>query len=106
MKKTKTVPARGRITVNIEAEDPSLADAAVATQVTSFVPTLIVERAQYWPSTPDQWHESHNSFGVTAPGTRWGLAEGRVGGPENYQTYLLLANPGTTDARRDGDVPA
>jgi hypothetical protein len=35
---------------------------------------------------------------VTALGTRWGLAEGRVGGPEQYQTYILLANPGATDA--------
>jgi autotransporter-associated beta strand protein len=98
VEKKKIVPARGRITVNIEAEDPSLADAAVATQVTSFIPRLIVERAQYWPSTPDQWHESHNSFGVTAPGTHWGLAEGRAGGAESYQTYVLLANPGATDA--------
>ena len=97
--KTKTVPARGRITVNIETEDPALADGAIATQVTSFVPRLIVERAQYWPSTPDLWQESHNSFGVTAPGTRWGLAEGRVGGPESYQTYVLFANTGTTDAQ-------
>jgi autotransporter-associated beta strand protein len=98
VEKKKMVPARGRITVNVETEDPSLTDVAVATQVTSLVPRLIVERAQYWPLTPDLWHESHNSFGVTAPGTRWGLAEGRAGGPENYQTYLLLANPGTTDA--------
>jgi hypothetical protein len=29
---------------------------------------------------------------------RWGLAEGRVGGPESYQTYILLANPGTVAA--------
>ena len=98
VQKKKTVPARGRITVNIEAEDPSLTDTAVATQVTSFSPSLIVERAQYWPATPDQWYEAHNSFGVTAPATRWGLAEGRSGGPESYQTYLLLANAGTEDA--------
>ena len=35
--------------------------------------------------------------------THWGLAEGRVGNPAalppaNYQTYILLANPGTTAA--------
>jgi autotransporter-associated beta strand protein len=96
--KKKMVPARGRITVNVELEDPALADGAVATQVTSFRSTLIVERAQYWPFTPDQWYESHGSFGVTAPGTHWGLAEGRVGGPESYQTFLLLANPGMTEA--------
>ncbi len=44
------------------------------------------------------WHEAHNSFGVNATGTKWGLAEGRVGGPDNAQTYILLANPGTTAA--------
>ena len=104
--KTKMVPARGRITINVETEDPSLADAAVATQVTSFVSTLIVERAQYWPATPDQWYESHNSFGVTAPGTRWGLAEGRIGGPENYET-LSAAGESRHDGRvRDSDFPA
>ena len=27
-----------------------------------------------------RWIEAHNSFGVTAAATRWGLAEGRVGG--------------------------
>ena len=35
---------------------------------------------------------------MTSPGTRWGLAEGRSGGPSNYQTYILLANPGAADA--------
>jgi hypothetical protein len=35
---------------------------------------------------------------VTSPGTRWGLAEGRAGGPSNYQTYILLANPGAVAA--------
>jgi hypothetical protein len=43
VEKTKTVPARGRITVNVEAEDPALTEGAVATQVTSFEPRLIVD---------------------------------------------------------------
>jgi Domain of unknown function (DUF4394)/Calx-beta domain len=93
--KTKQIAANGRLTVNIEMEDPALANVAVSTHVTSSVP-IIVERSQYWPYTPDVWYEAHNSFGVTAPGTHWGLAEGRVGGPEGYQTYILLANPDPT----------
>jgi hypothetical protein len=95
--RTKQVPANGRLTVNIEFEDPSLENAAVATHVTSSKP-IVVERSQYWPYTPDQWYETHNSFGQTAPGLHWGLAEGRVGGPQAYQTYILLANPQTTAA--------
>jgi hypothetical protein len=93
--RTFTLPARQRATRNIAAEDDSLASAAVATEVDATRP-IVVERAQYWPNP--QWFEAHNSFGVTAAGTRWGLAEGRVGGAEGYQTYVLLANTGTSDA--------
>jgi autotransporter-associated beta strand protein len=94
---TKPLPGRSRLTVNIEAEHPLLANVPVATQVTSTQP-IVVERAQYWPDPASTWYEAHNSFGVTQLGTRWGLAEGRVGGPSNYQTYILLANPGTVKA--------
>jgi hypothetical protein len=95
--RTVTVPARGRHTINIEPVDASLANEAVATRVDSTLP-IVVERAQYWPDPVPSWYEAHNSFGVTSPGTRWGLAEGRSGGPANYQTYILLANPGPVDA--------
>jgi hypothetical protein len=39
------------------------------------------------------WREAHNSFGVTQAGLRWGLADGRIGGPRGHETYILLANP-------------
>jgi hypothetical protein len=58
----------------------------------------LVERAQYWPDPASNWYEAHNAFGLTALDTKWGLAEGRVGGPTSYQTYILLANPGNTPA--------
>jgi hypothetical protein len=95
--KQKTIPARGRLTINIEAEDPALSNVAVATRFISSQP-IVVERAQYWPDPVPTWHEAHNSFGVTEAGNYWGLAEGRVGGPEGYQTYILLANPGDDPA--------
>jgi hypothetical protein len=95
--KFKPLAPGQRLTVNIATEDDSLASAAVATRVTSDVP-IVAERSQYWPFAPDRWIEAHNSFGTTSPATRWGLAEGRVGGPGNYQTYILLANPGPTEA--------
>jgi hypothetical protein len=92
VEKLYDVPPGQRVTLNIEAEDPSLINSAIATQVTSTVP-IIVERAQYWPDPAPNWYEAHNSFGVTATATRWGLAEGRVGLSAGYQTYILLANP-------------
>ncbi len=97
---TKPVPAHARVTVNLEGEDPTLANAAVSTQVVSTQP-ILVERSQYWPNPAPNWYEAHNSFGVTALATKWGLSEGRVGnvdGDTNAQTYILLANPGTTAA--------
>jgi hypothetical protein len=93
--RNKVVPANGRLTVNLEGEGATeLANAAVATRVrsTNSVP-IVVERAQYWPYSPAEWYEAHNSFGVTQAGTRWGLGEGEVGRSRSAQTYILLANP-------------
>jgi hypothetical protein len=96
---TRTVPGLSRLTVNVEGEPDllSLPLGPVATQVSATRP-VVVERAQYWPFSADRWVEAHNSFGVTDAALKWGLAEGRVGGDEGYQTFVLLANPGTTDA--------
>jgi hypothetical protein len=95
--KQMTVPAGQRRTINLQLEDASLLNTAVATKVESTQP-IVVERAQYWPGPAENWFEAHNSFGVTALGTKWGLAEGRVGGTAEAQTYILLANPGTDPA--------
>jgi hypothetical protein len=57
---------------------------------------VIVERSQYWPQ--GNWYEAHNSAGETTAGLRWGLAEGRVGGTNHAQTYILIANPGAQAA--------
>jgi autotransporter-associated beta strand protein/YVTN family beta-propeller protein len=93
--KPHTLPGNQRLTLNIAAEDPVLANAAVSTRVESDQP-VVVERAQYWPH--GAWHEAHNSAGETSAGTSWGLAEGRVGSGNNAQTYILIANPGGTPA--------
>lgn len=92
--RTKTVPAKGRLTVNIEQEDdPRLHNAAVSTLVTSDV-NIVAERSMYWGSNGEtHWNEGHNSFGVVEAHLHWGVAEGRIGGPLNFRTYILLANP-------------
>lgn len=95
--KVKTLQPGSRLTVNVALEDATLAATAVATRVTSDVP-IVAERAQYWPFTPPEWQEAHNSFGVTSTASKWGLAEGRVGGAEQYQTFILMANPDTVAA--------
>jgi subtilisin-like proprotein convertase family protein len=91
------VPPNSRHTINVETVAPQLLNAAVSTTVTSDV-EIVVERAMYWPDITQGWQEAHNSFGVTDAGLRWGVADGRIGGPRAYQTYVLLANPNPTPA--------
>lgn len=96
--RTRTIAPQARLTVNVELEDAALADAAVSTTVSADIP-IVSERAMYWPGPSTTWHEAHNSFGVTETSMRWALAEGRVGGPRGFETYVLIANPTTTAAQ-------
>jgi hypothetical protein len=92
--RSKTLPASSRLTINLEDEGPELANAAVATRIQSLGLPFVSERAMYWGTTGAGWREAHNSFGVTQTGVKWGLAEGRSGGPRAYQTFVLVSNPG------------
>jgi hypothetical protein len=106
----KVLAPRTRTTINVALEGASLLNAAVATRVESSLP-ILSERSIYWPGQPDGWYEAHNSFGDTATDTKWALAEGRVGGAQSHQTYILLANPGnqaatvTVSYLRESGVP-
>ena len=94
----KVIAAHERLTTNIEAEnDVRLHNTAVSTVVAADVP-VVAERSMYWPGAAIPWGEGHDSFGVIEPGLNWGLAEGRKGGPLNFHTYILLANPQSTAA--------
>jgi Domain of unknown function (DUF4394) len=95
--RARTLPPGTRLTINLALEDPTLAATSAATRVTSDV-GIVVERSMYWPMLPASWNEASNAFGVTETARRWGLAEGRVGGPFSFQTYVLVANPDTTAA--------
>lgn len=59
---------------------------------------LVVERSMYWPRSGNgsvaTWQAGHNSMGLTAPATKWYLAEGAT---SIFDEYILLANPSKTD---------
>ncbi len=95
--KTHTIAPNSRLTVNLESEDPALQNAAVSTRVTADLP-IVSERAMYWPGDASSWREGHTSFGMTETHTAWGVAEGRLGGTSEYETYLLVANSDSTAA--------
>jgi hypothetical protein len=78
--------------------------------VQSDVP-IVSERSMYWAGEAAPFGEGHNSSGVEATRLLWGLAEGRIGGPHNFDTYILLANPSASEATvtitylREGGAP-
>jgi autotransporter-associated beta strand protein len=97
--RTKTLAAQQRLTVNPAGEsDVRLLNAAVSTVVEADVP-IVSERSMYWPGEAAPFGEGHNSSGIAALATRWGLAEGRIGGPHAFDTFILLANPSGTPAQ-------
>jgi hypothetical protein len=91
------LPPTSRTTVYVDGI-AGLEDTDVSAAITSGEP-IIVERAMYWPDPFPHWIEAHNSAGVTELGTEWVLAEGQHGGAASFATYILLANPGETDAQ-------
>lgn len=95
--RTQTLAGNARLTMHVDTVFPGVTNGAVATQVTADQP-VVVERAMYWPGAFSSWYEAHNAFGVAGTARRWALGEGRKGGPAQYETYILLANPGATPA--------
>lgn len=91
--KSYSVSGNSRFNIWVDLEDPRLADAALSTTVrsTNGVP-IIVERAMWWPGSAVTWQEAHNSSGAIGTGTKWGVADGEVGGAFGVETYLLVAN--------------
>src|SRR5688572_2533308 len=84
--------SRSTIYVNVI---PGIEETDVSGDITASVP-IIVERAMY-RSTPGQYYGLGTvSMGVTAPATRWFLAEGATG--TFFDLFVLFANPSATDA--------
>ena len=103
----RDVPAKGRVTVPIEAEDdPRLQAGAVSTVVTSDRP-IVSERSTYWSGDAHAVGRRSQQLRLTQTATSWGLAEGRVGGTHQFATFILLANPSATHGGgRQRDVSA
>lgn len=87
-----TLKGNTRRTVHLDTLS-GLAATDVSTKVSSTQP-VVAERAMYF-----NYHgkdDGSDSIGVTAPGKTWYMAEGYTGG--DFKTYVLVQNPGTTDA--------
>ncbi len=82
----------GRLTVNVN-EVAGLAQADVSTVVTTHTGGVVAERTMFWG---DQYYGGHTGKAIQRTATQWYLAEGAANG--FFATFVLLANPGSTDA--------
>lgn len=100
--KTYVVEASSRFTIWVNQQaigDPALrvlASSDVSARITSDLP-IVVERAMYLNSKGLAFGAGHESAGVTAPATRWFLAEGATG--DYFDLFILVANPGAQEAQ-------
>jgi hypothetical protein len=92
---TPVLPASARQTIYLN-QVPGLSAMPVGASIEASVPVL-AERAMYWPGDA-AWLEGHASAGSRHAGTAWLFADAEVGGPQNMDTQLQIANPGTQAA--------
>lgn len=96
VERTYLVGAGERRTIWVDVEDPGLAATDVATAFEADG-GVVVERAMYRSAPGRPYLAGHASRGADGPATRWWFAEGATG--TFFDTFLLLANPGTDEAR-------
>ena len=85
-----------RTTIDVQSEDPGLADTDVSAEITSTRP-IIAERAMYLNRPGQPFGAGHGSAGVTAASNNWFLAEGATG--TFFDLFILIANPNNSQAK-------
>lgn len=91
---SRALPPNSRQTIITSAIIPT---GGFATKVAADAP-ILVERAMYWGAGGVPRAGGHNTTGISTLATTWYLAEGYVGGSNNFQTYILLFNPNPVEA--------
>ena len=91
------LPGQSRTTLFVDVEDPRLQDTAVSTviEVLDDVP-IVAERSMWWGQP---WVEAHVSRGATSGAPIWAFADGELGGADQAETFLLLANASLQEGR-------
>jgi hypothetical protein len=99
LERTYDIAGKSRFNIWVDQAAPELADTAVSTVLESVDDRpFVAERAMWWPGPASaNWREAHNSPGSLATSSRWGVAEGMLGGPNAADTYILVANTSPFD---------
>ena len=91
------VPAVSRVTIDVEAQAPAVADTDVAASIRMRDgATIVAERALWWGGAFPAWRDAHASLGATSTAARWVCPSGESGGADQAETYILIANTADT----------
>ena len=90
---------QSRYTLHVDAIPELAADDLSAVVRSIDGAPIVVERAMYASLPGEAFGAGHNSAGVTAPATRWFLAEGATG--SFFDLFVLIANPSAEAAEVD-----
>ena len=90
---------QSRLTLYVDAIPELAAEELSAVVRSTDGAPIVVERAMYSSLPGQAFAAGHNSAGVTAPATRWFLAEGATG--SFFDLYVLIANPSDEAAEVD-----
>jgi len=91
------VGAHARLTVDTLKAEPRLDGEHFWMSVHADQP-IVAERSMYWDRGAATITESHNSHGVIEPSKHWATGDARVGGPQAFSTFMLVANPSASEA--------
>ena len=89
---THRAEALSRLTVDVLTSEPRLNGEHFWMYVTANGP-IVADRTMYWDRSTGVRVEGHSSHGVIEPSTRWATGDARVGGPQQYDSFLLVGNP-------------
>lgn len=95
--RTYRVAPNTRRTIWVDAEGPPLDATDVSARIDSTRP-IVAERSLYFSRPGLPFAAGHNGAGIATPATTWMFAEGSTG---FFDTYVLVANAGTTPATVD-----
>ncbi|HEX9366462.1 MAG TPA: hypothetical protein VF921_07535 [Vicinamibacterales bacterium] len=89
---THVVNGRARLTVDTLKNEPRLDGQDFWMSVTSDQP-IAAERSMYWDRAAALPSDGHSSHGAVEPSRHWSTGDARVGGPQQYSTFVLIGNP-------------
>ena len=96
---SETIDPLSRATIKVN--DTVTGEAITAKVISTNAVPVVAERTEYWNSGVIDWVGAHGTMGSSVVGTVWYFAEGTTKAANNFEEWLVLYNP---DSSNDASV--